>query len=277
MMPTPTKRYCDTPCFLIVNWTLPPKWTSSLIPKHERAPRQSSPPKVAYSTRAPALLQPRDDAGCHSVVSVHQPRFLLYIHRDAHESQGEHGGAGDKSGDEGRHGEEGRVGVEEVGAVGDAGRQNLLEPESVEEDRERDVSDVKQQERVPPAEHVRVRNHAQVEEVVEAEAHAVLACGIEEKEKGTREGGGGRRKGKGRKERMKEGERVRREKDEGDGRRGLFEKGGEGVWGCQRRRGMKAKKQDTRRRLALMLHDWHSFEGLRFSHSAGRQAGTRVA
>ena len=25
-----------------------------------------------------------------------------------------------------------------------------------------------------------------------------------------------------------------------------------------------------------MLHCWHSFEGLRFSHIAGRQAGTRV-
>ena len=34
---------------------------------------------------------------------------------------------------------------------------------------------------------------------------------------------------------------------------------------------------DTRRRLVLMFHYWHSFRSLRFSHSAGRQTGTRVA
>ena len=37
------------------------------------------------------------------------------------------------------------------------------------------------------------------------------------------------------------------------------------------------KEGGTRRRLVLMLHDWHSFVYLRFSHSAGRQTGTRVA
>ena len=39
----------------------------------------------------------------------------------------------------------------------------------------------------------------------------------------------------------------------------------------------ESEEEYTRRSLVLILHYWHSFVGLRFSHSAGRQAGTRVS
>ena len=50
------------------------------------------------------------------------------------------------------------------------------------------------------------------------------------------------------------------------------------VWACQRRtKKSESEEGDMERRLVLMLHYWHSFPHLRFSHSASRQAGTRVA
>ena len=47
---------------------------------------------------------------------------------------------------------------------------------------------------------------------------------------------------------------------------------------CVKKEGRRGeKKKGKRREIVLMLHDWHSFRRLRFSHGAGRQAGTRVA
>jgi len=53
----------------------------------------------------------------------------------------------------------------------------------------------------------------------------------------------------------------------GEGLRVLLEKMG----------GKRETMREERKKLVLMLHDWNSFRGLRFSHSSGRQTGTRVA
>ena len=54
---------------------------------------------------------------------------------------------------------------------------------------------------------------------------------------------------------------------------------GDGKMELMKGAGREGKKEEERGEdeVGIMLHDWHSFLHLRFSHRAGRQAGTRVA